>query len=78
MPSIAVCLLLGLAACMPPANGEKMAGAPEIGGWRLASGKAPSKAEFAAVIATCEDRSLAPQGSPIELCLADLGLRRAE
>ena len=78
MPSIAVCLLLGLATCMPPTGGDTMVAGPEIAGWRLASGKAPSKAEFAAVVATCEDRGPAPQEAPIEACLAELGLRRAE
>jgi hypothetical protein len=45
--------------------------------WQTATGKPPSKHEFAAVVAACEDRAKSSDhNSPIEGCLADYGLRR--
>jgi hypothetical protein len=49
------------------------AAAPDPGGWRLASGKTPSKAEFGALAATCQDK-----GGAFESCLSNLGLKRAQ
>ena len=46
---------------------------------RTADGKPPSKKEFAAVVAACEDRAKAANKSdPIEGCLADYGLHRVQ
>ena len=65
-------LLLVLAGC---ATGDDMSPAgssSELRGWQTAAGRPPSKAEFAAVVAACQDRA---KSGPIEGCLADLGLR---
>ena len=84
MRGIALLIVLALAACKsaptPPAVGGGKA--PAVGGWETASGKPPSKVEFAALVAACEDREhggkLAyPPGGSLDSCLADLGLRRA-
>ncbi|GEM_PF-1179597 len=76
MPKIAFLLLLGLCAC---ATGDSAmsGGAPvTMEGWRLASGKAPTRAEFGAIVAMCQDR--ARDGTVREeACLHDLGLRRS-
>lgn len=79
MARLAVALmLLGLAGCglfgrAPPA------GADTIADWRLASGRAPSPAEYAAVLAACHDGAVRrAHGQPLAACLADLGLKRAE
>jgi hypothetical protein len=72
---IAVAALLGLAACGPAATQTSIAApapAADIAGWRMASGKAPTQAEFAALTATCEAK-----GGAIDSCFADLGLKRA-
>jgi hypothetical protein len=45
---------------------------PDTSGWRLATGKVPTKAEFTALSATCEAK-----GGAVDSCLADLGLKRA-
>ena len=46
-------------------------------GWRFTSGKRPSRAEYTAVVAACENGAVArTRGKPLDLCLADLGLRR--
>jgi hypothetical protein len=72
---LAVAALLALAACDPAATQTSAidtAPAPDIAGWRMASGKSPTQAEFAALAATCEAK-----GGAIESCFADLGLKRA-
>jgi hypothetical protein len=78
MLRIIVVALLSLAACAfadTPSN----AGPAEMQGWRLTSGKTPSKSEFAAVVATCENRSnLNSQGKTLDTCLYELGLKRTE
>ncbi|HXO02857.1 MAG TPA: hypothetical protein VN900_12415 [Stellaceae bacterium] len=45
---------------------------PDSAGWQLASGKLPTKAEFTALAASCQDR-----GGAFEPCLTELGLKRA-
>jgi len=64
--------LLTLAAC----NASEEAGndpAPlDTSLWRTAGGKEPSKAEFAALAATCQDK-----GGAVDTCFNDLGLKRA-
>jgi len=71
---LAILVVLGLGACTGGAEvGSVTEGpAPDPTGWRLASGKAPTKAEFTALAATCQDR-----GGAMDPCLADLGLKRA-
>ena len=75
MRRIALCILFALAAC---AEAEATQPA-EVTGWKTASGKSPTKAEFAAVVAACQDRTVTnAQGKPLDACLGDLGLKRVE
>ncbi len=80
MPRFAVLIMLGLTACTlfdtgPPGD----LGAGEMRGWRLASGKAPSRAEYAAIVAACQGGAVQrAAAAPLDSCLADLGLKRAE
>jgi hypothetical protein len=46
---------------------------PDMSGWRLASGKPPTQAEFAALTATCEAK-----GGITDACFAELGLKKAQ
>ena len=64
--------LLALAACSPAVTQTTAAPAPgpDIAGWRMASGKTPTQAEFAALAATCEAK-----GGALDSCFADLGLK---
>jgi hypothetical protein len=72
-------LLLSLAACVAQDVATPASGSAEVRGWQEASGKPPSQAEFAAVVAACQDRARsADRGGPIDNCLADLGLRRVQ
>jgi hypothetical protein len=74
----AVLIILGLAACAA-ADASPQAGSGEMAGWRLASGKAPSRAEYAAIVASCEDGAVQHAATkPLASCLADLGLKRVE
>ena len=69
--------LLGVAACTA-GGGDQLYGPSAMQGWRAASGKPPTRAEFAAVVAACQDGMAAPASAkPLDSCLADLGLRRA-
>ena len=73
IPRFTLIALLALAACNSSDAGSADSGSPDPGGWRLASGKEPTKAEFAAIAASCRDR-----GGALDACLADLGLKRAQ
>ena len=66
--------LLVLAACQTQetASSADPGPAPDLAGWRLASGKIPTKAEYAALTATCE-----AQGGAMDSCLSELGLKKA-
>jgi len=79
MRGICFGMLLALAAC---AATEGLIGSTDsntVRGWQTAMGKAPSKAEFAAVYAACQDRlNGADNSAPFQGCLADLGLRRTQ
>ena len=76
MPRLATLLALALAACTF-GDGEEPASPTDMQGWRFTSGKRPSRAEYIAVVAACEQGVLArTQGKPLDRCLADLGLRR--
>jgi hypothetical protein len=70
---------LGLIASLA-AGGATAAGASsELRQWQTATGKPPSKAEFAALVAACEDRAKhSDKAESIDNCLADFGLRRAQ
>jgi hypothetical protein len=71
--SLAVAGLLALGACTAPETTTASAELPpDSAGWLLASGKIPSKAEFTALAATCQDK-----GGAMDSCLSDLGLKRA-
>ena len=76
MRGLAVLAVLMMAGCAETDPGQ--AGAPlEVAGWRLASGKAPTKAEFTAMVAACEGQAVGrARGKPLETCLGDLGIRR--
>jgi hypothetical protein len=73
IPRFTLIALLALAACNSSDAGSADSGSPDPGGWRLASGTQPTKAEFAALAASCRDR-----GGTFESCLADLGVKRAQ
>jgi hypothetical protein len=79
MRGVASVVLVGLVACatgdaVTPANASS-----ELREWQTAAGKPPSKNEFAAVVAACEDRAKTENNNdPIEGCLADYGLRRVQ
>jgi hypothetical protein len=75
---IVMCALLALAACAADDAAPDRA-ADAVAGWRTAVGQRPSRAEFAAVYAACQDRvrnAAAP--SRFDGCLADLGLHRVQ
>jgi hypothetical protein len=72
-------LLAGLAACAVQDASGPAGTSSAVSGWREESGKPPSRVEFAALVAACQDRAgSAETGSWLELCLADLGLRRVQ
>ena len=71
--------LLGLAACVFSDSGERAAEPSNMQGWRFASGKTPTRVEYAALVAACQDGAIAEaKGRPLAACLADLGLRHVE
>jgi hypothetical protein len=71
--------VLGLTAYLA-AGGATAAGvSSELRQWQTATGKSPSKAEFAALVAACEDRAKhSEKAESIDNCLADFGLRRVQ
>ena len=77
MPRSALLIVLGLAACAVFDSGQPGDfGSGEMQGWRLASGKTPSRAEYAAIVAACQGGAV-PRATakPFEACLAELGLK---
>lgn len=77
MRGTAFAILLSLAACAAPAGVG--AASSEVREWQELSGRYPSQAEFAAVVAACQDRAKsAAAGGAIDNCLADLGLHRVQ
>ncbi len=71
----AMLVVLALAAC---AEGSQPVAVPDAQGWRLSSGKRPSRAEYIALVAACQHGAVAAtRGKTLDTCLADLGLRRA-
>src|SRR6266481_2894455 len=79
MRGVAFVVLFGIGACatgdaVTPANASS-----ELREWRTPDGMPPSKTEFAAVMAACEDRAkTANKSDPIEGCLVDYGLHRVQ
>jgi hypothetical protein len=70
MRGVAFVVLFGIVAC---ATGDAVTPA------NASSELPPSKTEFAAVMAACEDRAkTANKGDAIEGCLADYGLHRVQ
>ena len=79
MPRLAILLVLGLAACgVFDTSQPSEFGSGDMQGWRYVSGKTPSRAEYAAMVAACQDGAVrSAQAGPIDSCLAGLGLKRA-
>jgi hypothetical protein len=79
MSRFAVLLVLGLSACSLLDFGEPVGTTSgEMQGWRFASGKPPTRAEYTAVVAACQDGAVKrARAQPLDACLADLGLKRA-
>jgi hypothetical protein len=79
MWGVAGLVLLALVACAATDAATPSGASSELREWQTPTGKAPTKHEFAAVVAACEDRAKSSdEGSPIEACLADFGLRRVQ
>ena len=78
MRAIAILFAFALAACA--AVGDTTASAPsEVRDWQTPAGKPPTNAEFAALVAACQDKVKAmTESAPMVGCLADLGLRRVQ
>jgi hypothetical protein len=72
---LAFVALLALTACNSSETVADAAAPVDMTGWRMASGKTPTKAEFAAFTATCQDQS---KGGVLDSCLANLGLKRGQ
>jgi hypothetical protein len=76
--------MMALAGCGPSDSSRVSgSGGDEVSGWIFASGKRPSRAEYAAIVASCQQGAvrsvpgnLFESGKPLDACLADLGLRR--
>lgn len=69
-------LAAGLAGC---AAENEVSGPPEMQGWQGLSGKPPTRAEYTAMVAACQDGAVRRAAAkPLDACLADLGLRRSE
>ena len=74
----AMLVALGLTACA--AMADLTPSAPSVvDDWQTPAGKPPTKAEFVALVAACQDKVKTPaEGAPMSGCLADLGLRRVQ
>jgi hypothetical protein len=71
-PRAAVLVVLILGGCATT-EAPIISASPDSAGWLLTSGKEPTKAEFAALAATCESK-----GGAVDACLTDLGLKRTK
>jgi hypothetical protein len=79
MRGVAFVVPFGLVVCGTGDAVTPASASPELREWQTAAGKPPSKTEFAAVVAACEDRAKSQNKTdPIEGCLADYGLYRAQ
>ena len=78
MRGFAAVFLLALAACAAVTFSPATAPS-EVHDWQTPSGKPPTKAEFVALVAACQDKlGAATDSAPMNGCLTDLGLRRVE
>ena len=70
---LTVAAVLAIAACAEGSlqTSDVEPALPDMEGWRMASGKAPTKAEFTALAATCQAK-----GGAVDACLTELGLKR--
>ena len=72
-------VLFGFVLCATGDAATPASASSELREWRTATGMPPSKNEFAAVLAACEDRVKSGNNTgPLEGCLADYGLRRVQ
>ncbi len=79
MRGVALVVFFGLLASAMGDAARSANASSELREWQTFAGKPPSKNEFAAVVAACEDKAkTANKSDPIEGCLADYGLRRAQ
>jgi hypothetical protein len=79
MRGVVLLVLFGLVACATGDAVSPASASSELRDWQTAAGKPPSKNEFAAVVAACEDRAKnSSRSAAIEGCLADYGLRRVQ
>jgi hypothetical protein len=79
MRGVAFFGLFGLVACAAAAAAAPAIASSELRKWQTATGNPPSKNEFAAVLAACEDRAKSgDKSAPLEGCLADYGLHRVQ
>ena len=79
MRGVAFIVIFTLVACATGHAATPAGASPELQQWRTVSGQPPSKNEFAAVVAACEDRAKTTDNSaPIDGCLADYGLHRVQ
>ena len=79
MRGVAFFLLFALVACATGDAAPAASASSALREWRTTTGKPPSKNEFAAVVAACEDRAKnSNHNTPLEGCLADYGLRRVQ
>ena len=76
MPRLALVLMLALAAGFA-SDSVRPDDPGDVQGWRFASGRRPTQAEYVAVVAACREGPVKRSGASLEDCLADLGLRRA-
>jgi hypothetical protein len=73
-----VVLALALTACREANVTSPATPTAGLQEWVLPTGKPPSTAEFAAIVAACQDRDRnAATNIGLQPCLADYGVRRA-
>jgi hypothetical protein len=77
MRRFAMLITLSVASCT--AAGTARQAIPGMESWHFASGKTPTRAEYNAVVASCESGAIAStRGKPLTACLVELGLRKSE
>lgn len=78
MPRIALLAAMALIALSSADTGQAIVTARgNPAHWRFASGRAPTRAEYVAVVAACQDGAVVHmRHRPLDACLANLGLHR--
>lgn len=78
MRGLVLLSLFALAACAGGGLFSFGGASSQVEGWRMPTGKSPSRVEFAAVVAACQDKTHSSGDSAaVEACLTgDYGLRR--